>query len=93
MSGSQEKQCWWEKALYSPLFPASQCEGKHLCLLELTCCCTHIRMKCSLLWIRIAADELDLLSVFKKPTPLSFHKKISNLRENWDASVALVVDL
>ena len=26
MSGSQEKQCWWEKALYSPLFPASQCE-------------------------------------------------------------------
>ncbi|XP_041318127.1 uncharacterized protein KIAA0232 homolog isoform X6 [Pyrgilauda ruficollis] len=27
MSGSQEKQCWWEKALYSPLFPASQCEG------------------------------------------------------------------
>lgn len=64
MSGSQEKQCWWEKALYSPLFPASQCEGKHLCLLELTFCCTHIRMKCSLLWIRIAADELDLLSVF-----------------------------
>ncbi|XP_057282741.1 uncharacterized protein KIAA0232 homolog isoform X4 [Pezoporus wallicus] len=27
MSGSQEKQCWWEKALYSPLFPASQCEA------------------------------------------------------------------
>ncbi|XP_064367533.1 uncharacterized protein KIAA0232 homolog isoform X3 [Dromaius novaehollandiae] len=26
MSGSQEKQSWWEKALYSPLFPASQCE-------------------------------------------------------------------
>uniref|UniRef100_A0A8C5X242 KIAA0232 n=1 Tax=Malurus cyaneus samueli TaxID=2593467 RepID=A0A8C5X242_9PASS len=26
MCGSQEKQCWWEKALYSPLFPASQCE-------------------------------------------------------------------
>ncbi|XP_075276582.1 uncharacterized protein KIAA0232 homolog isoform X2 [Opisthocomus hoazin] len=26
MSGSQEKQCWWEKALYSPLFSASQCE-------------------------------------------------------------------
>ncbi|XP_019408514.1 PREDICTED: uncharacterized protein KIAA0232 homolog isoform X4 [Crocodylus porosus] len=26
VSGSQEKQCWWEKALYSPLFPASQCE-------------------------------------------------------------------
>ncbi|KYO45725.1 hypothetical protein Y1Q_0021386 [Alligator mississippiensis] len=26
LSGSQEKQCWWEKALYSPLFPASQCE-------------------------------------------------------------------
>ncbi|XP_041318039.1 uncharacterized protein KIAA0232 homolog isoform X5 [Pyrgilauda ruficollis] len=28
MSGSQEKQCWWEKALYSPLFPASQCEDE-----------------------------------------------------------------
>lgn len=25
-SGSQEKQSWWEKALYSPLFPASQCD-------------------------------------------------------------------
>lgn len=24
---SQEKQTWWEKALYSPLFPASECEG------------------------------------------------------------------
>ncbi|XP_054437896.1 uncharacterized protein KIAA0232 homolog isoform X2 [Pteronotus mesoamericanus] len=23
---SQEKQTWWEKALYSPLFPASECE-------------------------------------------------------------------
>ncbi|XP_066243463.1 uncharacterized protein KIAA0232 homolog isoform X1 [Saccopteryx leptura] len=26
VSGSQEKQSWWEKALYSPLFPASECE-------------------------------------------------------------------
>lgn len=28
MSRSQEKQTWWEKALYSPLFPPSECEGK-----------------------------------------------------------------
>lgn len=28
MNRSQEKQTWWEKALYSPLFPASECEGK-----------------------------------------------------------------
>ncbi|XP_078223694.1 uncharacterized protein KIAA0232 homolog isoform X10 [Callithrix jacchus] len=27
MNRSQEKQTWWEKALYSPLFPASECEG------------------------------------------------------------------
>ncbi|KAM5283888.1 uncharacterized protein KIAA0232 homolog isoform 15-T25 [Hipposideros larvatus] len=27
MTRSQEKQTWWEKALYSPLFPASECEG------------------------------------------------------------------
>lgn len=27
-SGSQEKQTWWEKALYSPLYPTSECEGK-----------------------------------------------------------------
>ncbi|XP_038601880.1 uncharacterized protein KIAA0232 homolog [Tachyglossus aculeatus] len=26
-SSGQEKQCWWEKALYSPLFPGTQCEG------------------------------------------------------------------
>ncbi|XP_064344373.1 uncharacterized protein KIAA0232 homolog isoform X3 [Camelus dromedarius] len=26
MNTSQEKQTWWEKALYSPLFPASECE-------------------------------------------------------------------
>ncbi|XP_032110021.1 uncharacterized protein KIAA0232 homolog isoform X3 [Sapajus apella] len=26
MNRSQEKQTWWEKALYSPLFPASECE-------------------------------------------------------------------
>ncbi|XP_019483983.1 PREDICTED: uncharacterized protein KIAA0232 homolog isoform X2 [Hipposideros armiger] len=26
MTRSQEKQTWWEKALYSPLFPASECE-------------------------------------------------------------------
>nr|XP_003461913.3 uncharacterized protein KIAA0232 homolog [Cavia porcellus] len=26
MSRSQEKQTWWEKALYSPLFPPSECE-------------------------------------------------------------------
>ncbi|XP_072476275.1 uncharacterized protein KIAA0232 homolog isoform X1 [Notamacropus eugenii] len=26
MSGNQEKQCWWGKALYSPLFPGSECE-------------------------------------------------------------------
>lgn len=25
---NQEKQSWWEKALYSPLFPSSECEGK-----------------------------------------------------------------
>ncbi|EDL37509.1 mCG7090, isoform CRA_a [Mus musculus] len=24
---NQEKQSWWEKALYSPLFPTSECEG------------------------------------------------------------------
>lgn len=27
MNRSQEKQTWWEKALYSPLFPAAECEG------------------------------------------------------------------
>ncbi|XP_049486208.1 uncharacterized protein KIAA0232 homolog isoform X4 [Panthera uncia] len=27
MNRSQEKQTWWEKALYSPLFPASECEA------------------------------------------------------------------
>ncbi|XP_034528052.1 uncharacterized protein KIAA0232 homolog isoform X3 [Ailuropoda melanoleuca] len=27
MNRSQEKQTWWEKALYSPVFPASECEG------------------------------------------------------------------
>ncbi|XP_069488097.1 uncharacterized protein KIAA0232 homolog isoform X2 [Ambystoma mexicanum] len=27
VSASQQKQCWWEKALYSPLFPGSDCEG------------------------------------------------------------------
>ncbi|XP_027629670.1 uncharacterized protein KIAA0232 homolog isoform X4 [Tupaia chinensis] len=26
MNRSQEKQTWWEKALYSPLFPAPECE-------------------------------------------------------------------
>uniref|UniRef100_A0A8D0Q1I7 KIAA0232 n=2 Tax=Sus scrofa TaxID=9823 RepID=A0A8D0Q1I7_PIG len=26
MNRSQEKQTWWEKALYSPLFPAAECE-------------------------------------------------------------------
>lgn len=26
MNRRQEKQSWWEKALYSPLFPASECE-------------------------------------------------------------------
>ncbi|XP_034528051.1 uncharacterized protein KIAA0232 homolog isoform X2 [Ailuropoda melanoleuca] len=26
MNRSQEKQTWWEKALYSPVFPASECE-------------------------------------------------------------------
>ncbi|XP_024849434.1 uncharacterized protein KIAA0232 homolog isoform X2 [Bos taurus] len=26
MNRSQERQTWWEKALYSPLFPASECE-------------------------------------------------------------------
>lgn len=26
---SQEKQTWWEKALYSPLFPASECEERY----------------------------------------------------------------
>uniref|UniRef100_A0A6J0TGM8 Uncharacterized protein KIAA0232 homolog isoform X2 n=1 Tax=Pogona vitticeps TaxID=103695 RepID=A0A6J0TGM8_9SAUR len=27
ISYNQAKQCWWEKALYTPLFPASQYEG------------------------------------------------------------------
>ncbi|XP_053250855.1 uncharacterized protein KIAA0232 homolog isoform X3 [Podarcis raffonei] len=27
ISYNQAKQCWWEKALYTPLFPASQFEG------------------------------------------------------------------
>lgn len=26
LSGSREQQTWWEKALYPPLFPASECE-------------------------------------------------------------------
>ncbi|XP_037685265.1 LOW QUALITY PROTEIN: uncharacterized protein KIAA0232 homolog [Choloepus didactylus] len=29
MNRSQEKQTWWEKALYSPLFPTSECEECH----------------------------------------------------------------
>lgn len=91
MSGSQEKQCWWEKALYSPLFPASQCEGKKLCLFDLTCSCTCVRMKCSFLRIAIAADELELPSVLK--TNKTFHNKFSYLRENWDGSVAFAISL
>lgn len=27
VSASQQKQCWWEKALYSPRFPGSDCDG------------------------------------------------------------------
>ncbi|XP_029447422.1 uncharacterized protein KIAA0232 homolog isoform X2 [Rhinatrema bivittatum] len=27
VSASQQKQCWWEKALYSPLLPGSNCEA------------------------------------------------------------------
>lgn len=67
MSGSQEKQCWWEKALYSPLFPASQCEGKKPWLFELPCCCTCVRMKRSFLRIGIAVDELEVPKTSKLP--------------------------
>ncbi|KAJ6661332.1 hypothetical protein lerEdw1_014960 [Lerista edwardsae] len=33
ISYNQAKQCWWEKALYTPLFPASQYED----------CCTNVK--------------------------------------------------
>lgn len=33
ISYNQAKQCWWEKALYTPLFPATQFEGSNIFLL------------------------------------------------------------